>query len=186
MVDRAVGWDTEEFIEVAWDGYGRDMAHTASVDCVYRKAHLCRGGPGPYGALPLLHLHPSEVLLTFSGASCWYRHRSQNLRLWQHSPNIWALLHGPLSAHFETNQESIERGALLEFTHTRSPSNPPYSSKRSRSHCCAETTGQERCLQKHGWMVSSRVLATVSVSESPEFLNLGLGGQQTYRCCGFT
>lgn len=43
---------------------------TLSPLCAHRKAHLPGGGHGPHGTLPLLHLHPSELLPTLSGATC--------------------------------------------------------------------------------------------------------------------
>ena len=92
--------------------------------CAHRKAHLPGRGHGPHGTIPLLHLHPSKLLPTLSGTTCWHRHHAQGLRLWQHPSDLRALLHGPLSAPCWTWKEPSENRALPVFRRTQ-PLHPP-------------------------------------------------------------
>lgn len=96
------------------------VTHPPLLQCAHRKAHLPGRGHGPHGTLPLLDLHPSELLPTPAGASCWHRYHPQDLRLWQHSPNLWALPGAPLSAPYWVQKKPSENGALPRCTSPKS------------------------------------------------------------------
>lgn len=111
----------------------------------HRKAHLPGWVHGPHGTLPLLHLHPSKLLATPIGATCWHRYHAQGLRLWEHPPDLWVLRHVPLSASNWVWKEPLENRILSKHTGvlTLISLNSHNSPKRRHCYYCHGATGQQ-------------------------------------------